>query len=129
MGNKESQSPIKDDNLDDILDGERVRWNFKNLKESGVDWWTRFLLRVSPLRGVKRLSRQFGIDPDVADKAHVLFENIKRVDIVPSKSGFRGFQLILDQSTALYFYQDGDHFVYDGFEAGDYEKGNVTVFD
>jgi hypothetical protein len=24
---------------------------------------------------------------------------------------------------------DGDHFVYDGFEVGKYDKGDITIFD
>ena len=37
--------------------------------------------------------------------------------------------LVIDQKDALYFYQDGDHFSYDGCEIGEYEKGEVTIFD
>lgn len=117
----------KEDDLD--LENKKIRFDFKNLREGGVSWWTRVLLRISPLRGIKRLSRDLGVDPDAADKAHKLFEETKRIDIIPSKSGSRGFQLIIDGSTALYFYQDGDHFVYDGWETGKYEKGDVTLFD
>lgn len=118
------------DDLDgENLEGKRVRWDFKNLREGGVDWWTRALLRIAPLRGIRRLSRQLGVDPDVADTANALFANVERVDIVPTRIGMRGFQLIVDQSTSLHFYQDGDHFIYDGFENGAYEKGDVTVFD
>ena len=111
------------------FEDKKVKFDFRNLRESGVDVWTRILMRISPLRGVKRLSRKFGVDPDVADRAHELFKKSERIDIAPSKSGLRGFQLIIDGSTALYFYQDGDHFVYDGFEGGEYGKGDVTIFD
>ncbi len=119
---------MNDKELEDF-DFEKARWDFKNLRESGVDFWTRFLLRVLPLWGIRRLSRRLGVDPDVADKAQALFENVEKVDVVPSRSGQRGFQLILDHSTALYFYQDGDHFKYDGFEMGEYDEGEVTIFD
>lgn len=84
---------------------------------------------VSPSRGIKRLLRGQGIDTCVADKAHALFEGTQTIDIVPSVSNSRGFQLIIDRQTALYFYQDGEHFVYDGFEMGQYDKGQVTIFD
>ncbi|MFH1990390.1 MAG: hypothetical protein ABIJ19_00855, partial [Patescibacteria group bacterium] len=53
----------------------------------------------------------------------------RRIDILPSESGLRGFVVVLDRKTAIYFYQDGDHFVYDGFEMGRYDKGDVTIFD
>lgn len=116
--------------LDDFdVEGKRVKWDFRNLRESGISFWTRVLLRISPLAGIKRLSREFGLDPDIAEKAHKAFQDTKRIDIIPSTSGERGFQIIIDGSTALYFCQNGDHFVYDGFENGEYEKGEVTVFD
>ena len=41
----------------------------------------------------------------------------------------RGLIITLDQKFTLWFFQDGDHFVYDGFEIGEYEKGDVTIFD
>lgn len=110
-------------------DENKPGWNYRRLKESGVDFWTRVLLLVAPWRGMKRFSRGMGIDTGVADKAHALFEGTQTIDIVPSRSNSRGFQLIIDRQTALYFYQDGDHFAYDGFEMGEYEKGQVTIFD
>lgn len=58
-----------------------------------------------------------------------MFATAKRVDIFPLTSGERGFVLMLNKNTALYFYQDGDHFIYDGFEVGEYDGGDVTIFD
>ena len=117
--------------MDDVedVDPKNGIFDFKNLKESGVSWYTRFLLRFFPFQGLRRLTREFGLNPDTMEKANDLFFNIKRIDIIPSASGERGFQIILDKSTALYFYQDGDHFVYDGSETGEYESGEVTIFD
>jgi hypothetical protein len=121
---------MHDPDLDELdLEGKKIGFDLKNLREGGVSFWTRLLLRIAPLAGIKRLSRELGVDPDAAEKAHRAFQDTERIDIVPAKSGGRGFQIILDGSTALYFYQDGDHFVYDGFENGTYEKGDVTVFD
>lgn len=114
--------------LDD-LKYKKVKFDFKNLRGSGVSLWTRLLLRFWPLAGIKSLSRELGMNPDVADTAHRLFQDSKRIDIVPFQSGSRGFQIIIDSSTSLYFYQDGDHFVYDGFENGEYKKGDVAIFD
>jgi|GEM_PF-2885773 len=116
-----------DENFD--LENKKIRFDFKNLRESGVSWWTLILLKISPTHGIKRLSRELGVDTDFADKAHELFSKTEKIDIVPLKSGLRGFRLIINGSTALYFYQDGDHFVYDGFEVGKYEKGDITIFD
>src|SRR3989344_7336276 len=116
--------------IDDFdFENDKIRWDYQNLKEGGVGIWTRILLRISPLHGVKRLSRQLGIDTDFADKTHEVFENTERIDIIPSSSGTRGFQIIIDGHTALYFNQDGDCFTYDGFEVGEYKKGDVTIFD
>lgn len=120
---------IMDDFDFEDFENKRIRWDYKNLKEGGIDLWTRILLRISPLRGIKRLSRRLGLNQDFADKAHEVFVETTRIDIVPSSSGVRGFQLIINGNTALYFNQDGDHFVYDGFEIGEYEKGEVTIFD
>lgn len=111
------------------FEGKKVKFDLKNLRESGVSFWTRLLLRFWPLAGIKNLSRELGVDPELAEQAHKAFENTKRIDLVPSASGGRGFQIIIDRSTSLYFYQDGDHFVYDGFENGEYKKGDVTIFD
>ncbi|MDD4531713.1 MAG: hypothetical protein PHH21_03355 [Candidatus Pacebacteria bacterium] len=53
----------------------------------------------------------------------------KRVDFFPEYGQGRGFIIVLDQKTALFFNQEGDHFVYDGCEMGEYGKGNVAIFD
>ncbi len=116
------------DNFDDV-DAEKIKSNFKSLKEGGASWFTRVLLRLWPVKGVRRLTREFGLDPELMERANDLFSKAKRIDIIPSVSGQRGFQIILDKSTALYFYQDGDHFVFDGSETGEYEGGDVTIFD
>ncbi|MEK7159828.1 MAG: hypothetical protein AAB766_05010 [Patescibacteria group bacterium] len=119
----------RDENSDDVSDCESAYRNYKNLKNIGVGWWARLLLRISPSRGLSQLSRDLGQNIEVADKAHKFFQGVERIDLVPSTSGTRGFKLILDGSTALYFYQDGDHFSYDGFEVGEYDAGDVTVLD
>ncbi len=111
----------------------------EELKEAGIEYdphgfkpdlLSRFLLRFSQVRGFKKLNRKLGAKNDKFDKAHALFSNTKSIDIFPlsSPSG-RGFMIVIDRNTALYFYQDGDHFKYDGFEIGKYEKGDVTIFD
>ena len=116
------------DNFDDV-DLQKAKFDFKNFKESGASWLTRFLLRFWPSLGLVRLTKEFGLDPKLISKANNLFLKVKRIDIVPSVSGERGFQIILDKSTALYFNQDGDHFVFDGVETGKYEGGDITIFD
>jgi len=110
----------------------------EELKESGIEYdpkafkpgpLIRLMLRLSPTTGFKILNKKLGIKNDAFDKAHEAFSNIKRVDIFPTAAGGRGFILVLDKKTALYFYQNGDHFIYDGFELGEYDGGDVTIFD
>lgn len=76
-----------------------------------------------------RLAKKIGIANPLFSEAHNLFSRVRRVDLLPLSSGYRGFMIVLDKKTALYFHQDYDHFVYDGFEMGKYEKGDVTIFD
>jgi hypothetical protein len=98
-------------------------------KELKIDWLAKLLFNVWPKMGVKYLAFKMGIDDSDARNSHDLFSKVKRIDIFPAKSGLRGFIIILDNKTGLYFFQDGDHFKYDGYELGSYKKGDVTLFD
>ena len=106
-----------------------LKFDMKSFKDAKIPWQTRFLLKFWPSAGMKRLAEDFGMSSELSAPAHKLFEKVSKVDIIPSTSGQRGFILVLDRTTALYFYQDGDHFAYDGFEVGDYDKGDITIFD
>ena len=64
-----------------------------------------------------------------AERLHAVLDRSSRIDIEPLSAGGRGFRLIIDRRTALYFHQDGDGFDYDGYEVGEYDKGDVTIFD
>lgn len=101
----------------------------EELREAGVDYdpdgfrpdfLTRLFLRFWPHVGFKRLNKKLGIVNDVFDKADEVFRGSKRIELYPISG---------DLKTALYFHQDGDHFKYDGFEMGEYEKGDITIFD
>lgn len=94
-----------------------------------MPWWQGMIARFFPKLFFRWHARRMGINATLCDKAHEVFTRVDRVDLFPLQSGSRGFQIILDRHTALYFYQDGDHFIYDGFEMGEYEKGDVTIFD
>ncbi len=96
--------------------------------EININWFVKLLLRVWPSMAMRYFSRQMGIVNPIFDKANDLFSRTERIDLIPTGIG-RDFMIIIDGKTALYFYQDGDHFVYDGFEMGEYEKGDVTIFD
>ncbi len=116
-------------NFEDFdFEGYEVK-KLKDFKDKRVSLLTRLLLRFWPQKGLSYLTKDLGMDPEIMEKANDLFSRVKRIDIFPSVSGGRGFQIILDKSTALYFYQDGDHFVFDGSEVGEYEGGDVTIFD
>jgi len=77
---------------------------------------------------MKRFARLIVIKKPVFEKAHEVFGEAGRIDFFPASNG-RGLILIMDCETALFFYQNGDHFIYDGYEMGTYNKGDVTILD
>ena len=93
------------------------------------NWFTKILFKISPELGVKYLTRKMDTKTDSIQTFHSLFSAVKRVDVHPLETGFRGFALVLNQETALYFIQDGEHFKYKGYEVGKFEGGDVRVFD
>jgi len=94
-----------------------------------VPWHIRLLMKYWPGMAMRVLAKKFNLGTPVFDKLHEVFAATERIDFFPSESGSRGFLIVLDGKTALYFNQDGDHFIYDGFEMGEYDKGDVTVLD
>lgn len=94
-----------------------------------ISWHRKLLLKLWPRVAFKLFAKELGVANPVFDKAHDIFSSTERIDLYPVASGQRGFIVILDLKTALYFYQDGDHFKYDGFEMGEYDGGDVTIFD
>ena len=94
-----------------------------------INCFTKWLIRFAPWMFLRYVAKKQGIGGQNIDYAWKLFTN-KRIDIhhLPSRYG-RGFIIILDNKLSLYFYQDGDHFYYDGCEIGEYKKGEVTIFD
>jgi len=99
------------------------------MSEVKITWFTKLMFKLWPSLAMVRMARKMGIDDPLFDEAQELFSKVRRVDILPSASGLRGFIVVLDRKTALYFCQDGDHFIYDGFEMGRYDKGDITLFD
>lgn len=94
-----------------------------------VSWLDKLLLKIWSNLEMRRLAKSMTIGNVVFDKLHEVFSGVERIDIFPHGGDRRDFILVLDRETALFFYQDGDHFKYDGFEMGKYNKGEVTVFD
>lgn len=88
----------------------------------------KILMRIWPTAFVKSVAWRKGCSPSLIRYGDLLFEGAS-VGIVPTKTGGRGFRIILNNKLCLYFYQDGKHFKYDGWEVGEYEDGDITVFD
>lgn len=95
-----------------------------------INWFTKLLMHFTPKVFLRYAAKEQGIESEKIDYAMKLFRESERIDIhpLPSRSG-RGFIITLDNKLSLFFYQDGDCFYYDGCEMGEYEKGDVTIFD
>ncbi|MFH0829320.1 MAG: hypothetical protein V1907_04045 [Candidatus Kerfeldbacteria bacterium] len=92
--------------------------------------YSKLLFKLWPQLFFHQFARKIGINNPAFEQAHELFDKVERIDLFPlNGSNSRGFMIVLDGKTSLWFYQDGDHFKYDGFEMGEYEKGDVTIFD
>jgi hypothetical protein len=98
-------------------------------KRYPLPWVTRFLFRLSPILGTRSLLRLLNFDVKLIDRANDLFLNAETIDIHPVKSSSRGFVLTLNREISFFFYQNGGSFAYDGFEVGEYEPGDVHIFD
>lgn len=99
------------------------------MADINISWYRKLLLKFWPGMAFKLFAKELGIANPVFDKAHDVFSNAERIDLYPAAGAGRGFIVVMDLKTALYFYQDGDHFKYDGFEMGEYDKGDVTILD
>jgi hypothetical protein len=107
-----------------------VKFDFDDMRCVKPTLLTRMLLWLAPKRGIIRLAGEMGYPSNgPVRKAHRVFEKAERIDVVPSTGGGRGFQIVFNGMFSLHFSQDGDHFMYDGFEMGEYEGGDVTIFD
>ncbi|MFH1427020.1 MAG: hypothetical protein ABIG60_00615 [Patescibacteria group bacterium] len=101
----------------------------KDLKEIKISFATRLLFWLFPNFTAKRLAKR-SIENKIAfDKLHEVFAKTKRIDLFKTAGNERGFIFVLDQCTALFFYQNGDHFEYDGWETGKYGIGDITILD
>lgn len=90
----------------------------------------RVLIKLCPKMFMRKMAKSMGVKDILFDKAHELFSRVERIDLFPrGGADGRALTMILDNKTALFFYQEGDHFKYDGYEMGEYEKGEITVFD
>ncbi len=99
------------------------------MKEINLRWYEKVLYKFFPYLFIKKFLKERGVENSIFDKLHEIFVKVRRIDIIPLHSVTRGFILVLDRKTALYFYQNGAYFTYDGFEIGKYDEGDVTIFD
>jgi hypothetical protein len=97
-------------------------------KKIKISWYHRLAMKFSPKLFLKWSAREMGLDEKKIDLAYKLFDD-SSVHIEPLSGGARGFIVTLDNKLNLWFYQDGDHFKFDGIEMGEYGSGDVTVFD
>jgi len=108
---------MKKEDLEKIA--EEVGLEAGNFKEADIPWHKKLLLKISPRLFFKMESKEIGIDSSKIDLADKLFGDAKRIDIRPLSGGSRGFIIFLDNKFSLWFFQEGDHSVYDGFEMGE----------
>lgn len=87
-------------------------------------------MRLFPNLWVKYKARKMGVNTNLIKLADDLFgrNGNKRLDFFPLKSS-RGFKIVIDNKFCLWFFQEGDHFVYDGWGAGKHSKGDISIFD
>lgn len=109
-----------------FMDKEFLKEN--NLEVLKLSLWKRVLFKIWPQAIFKITTKETKINIDFY-KLHKIFSKSEKIDIFLTGSNKRGFILVLNQQVSLFFYQDGDSFKYDGFEIGEYNKGDVTIFD
>ena len=96
----------------------------------GLNRFTKLLMRFSPKLFLRLAAKEQKVDYQDLEYAMELFGKAKRIDFQPlSGTSGRGLIITLDQKLSLWFFQDGDNFKFDGYEMGEYNKGEVTVFD
>lgn len=106
----------------------------KDLKLGDMDqldfpWHKKFLLKFFPRWFMKLTAKELKLDDSMIENAQKLFGG-KKVYIQPLAGvGGRGFIIFVDSKMSFWFFQDGGHFKYDGFEMGEYDDGEVTIFD
>jgi len=73
-------------------------------------------------------SKKHGVDKRL-EACKKLFDGSQRIDFFSLNDTQRGFMIVIDTKFSLWFYQDGDHFIFDGWEMGEYNNGEVVVLD
>jgi len=97
-------------------------------EEFKIPWYVKLMMKFTPNLFGRFSSGKYSVDYKDVKRAYKLFGD-KKIHIEPLGSGSRGFIIYLDNKLSLWFYQDGKNFVFDGYEMGEYEDGEVTVLD
>lgn len=79
------------------------------------------LLQKYPRAAFQYVAATLGLDQNLLDQAHEIFNSAKHIEIHPlADKEHPGMIIILDQKLSLWFYKYGTEYRYDGFELGDY---------
>lgn len=101
-----------------------------DMSQLDIPWYQKAILKISPRLFMRWQACKTDLDYSLVERAEELFGKGKRIHIQPlSGVSGRGFILFIDNKVSFWFYQNGDHFEYDGFEMGEYDDGDVLVFD
>ncbi|HYV33299.1 MAG TPA: hypothetical protein VE973_00420 [Candidatus Limnocylindria bacterium] len=106
--------------IDGLKAGDMSRLN--------LSWWQKLKLKYFPMSFLAGYAKAQGVEDGIIDKLNEVFRNAQTIDIIPT-SAARGFIMVLDRKVSFWFYQNGDNFKYDGYEIGEYDKGDITIFD
>jgi len=93
-----------------------------------MPWYLKLVLKFCPSLFFKHYAAEQNVKYKDLERANDLFLD-KKVHFQSLSGKGRGFIIQLNNSLTLWFYQDGNHFVYDGFEMGQYDDGDVTCLD
>ncbi len=110
------------------METEEQKEPFDQHKSIIIPFWLNVLFIFWPRMAIRYIAWQTNFPIRTVEKLHEAFGRSGRIDIFPLLER-RGFMLVIENKLSLWFYQDGDGFKYDGFELGEYEKGDISVFD
>jgi len=105
----------------------RYLGNMKN--KFKFSWFDKIYFKLFPQKALRSFTKKMGGDNEILDLLHTAFEKAGKIEIRRTSSNERGFILTIDRKLSFYFYQNGDAFEYDGYEAGEYDEADVTIFD
>lgn len=83
--------------------------------------WFKRLISHQPTEAFQLASQLEGLSPDLYSKADKVFSAVNKIEFCHiGTTKEPGWLMILDQKLSLWFYQQDNGWIYDGFEIGDY---------